>query len=50
MASWSCGANSWPRPPNDDEVCTPEQSAELVRLMSNIRRDFRSVVVFDKPL
>lgn len=33
-----------------DEVCTPEQSKELVGLQSNIRRDYRSVVVFDKPL
>jgi hypothetical protein len=27
-----------------------QQSNELVGLMSNIRRDYRSVVVFDKPL
>lgn len=32
------------------EVCTPDHSAELVGLMSNIRRDYRSVVVFDKAL
>ncbi len=32
------------------EVCTPEQSKELVGLQSDIRRDYRSVVVFDKPL
>ncbi len=38
------------RPQNEDEVCTPEQSKELVGLMSNIRRDYRSVVVFDRPL
>jgi hypothetical protein len=38
------------RPQNENEVCTPEQSNELVGLMSNIRRDYRSVVVFDKPL
>lgn len=33
-----------------DEVCTPEQSRELAGLQSNIRRDHRSVVVFDKGL
>jgi transglutaminase-like putative cysteine protease len=32
------------------DVCTPEQSRELVDLMSKIRRDLRSVVVFDRPL
>ena len=32
------------------EVCTPEQSKELVGLQSDIRRDYRSVVVFDKAL
>ena len=32
------------------EVCTPEQSKELVGLQSDIRRDYRSVVVFDRPL
>jgi hypothetical protein len=30
------------------QVCTPEQSAELVGLLSNVRRDLRSVVVFDQ--
>jgi len=30
------------------QVCGPEHSRELVDLMSNIRRDQRSVVVFDK--
>jgi len=33
-----------------EEVCTPEQSKELVGLQSDIRRDYRSVVVFDRPL
>ena len=30
------------------QVCTPAQSRELVGFLSNIRRDYRSVVVFDK--
>ena len=34
----------------DGQACTPEQSRELVGLLSNIRRDYRSVVVFDKAL
>ena len=32
----------------ESQVCRPEYSRELVELMSNIRRDQRSVVVFDK--
>ncbi len=32
----------------EGQVCTPVQSRELVELMSNIRRDQRSVVVFDR--
>ncbi len=32
----------------ESQVCGPEHSRELVELMSNIRRDQRSVVVFDK--
>ncbi|MBI3199085.1 MAG: DUF3857 and transglutaminase domain-containing protein [Rhodospirillales bacterium] len=32
----------------ESQVCRPEHSRELVELMSNIRRDQRSVVVFDK--
>jgi hypothetical protein len=38
------------RPTNENEVCSPEQSGELVQLTSDIRRDERSVVVFDRPL
>lgn len=34
----------------ESQICTPEHSRELVELMSNIRRDQRSVVVFDKSL
>lgn len=34
----------------EGQVCTPAHSRELVELMSNIRRDQRSVVVFDKTL
>lgn len=34
----------------ESQVCTPGHSRELVELMSNIRRDQRSVVVFDKSL
>jgi transglutaminase-like putative cysteine protease len=34
----------------ESQVCGPEHSLELVELMSNIRRDQRSVVVFDKSL
>ncbi|MDP1751829.1 MAG: DUF3857 domain-containing protein [Reyranella sp.] len=34
----------------ESQVCGPEHSRELVELMSNIRRDQRSVVVFDKKL
>ena len=34
----------------ESQVCRPEYSRELVELMSNIRRDQRSVVVFDKSL
>lgn len=30
------------------QVCTPEQSKELVGFLSNLRRDYRSVVVFDQ--
>lgn len=30
------------------QVCGPDQSRELIGLMSNIRRDYRAVVVFDK--
>ena len=36
------------RPPG--QVCAAEQSGELIGLMSNIRRDYRAVVVFDRPL
>lgn len=32
----------------EGHVCTPEHSRELVELLSNIRRDQRAVVVFDK--
>jgi transglutaminase-like putative cysteine protease len=32
------------------QVCTPEQSGELIGLMSRIRRDYGAVVVFDRPL
>ncbi len=32
----------------EGQVCRPEHSRELVGLLSNIRRDLRSVVVFDK--
>ena len=32
----------------EGQVCTPEQSRELVGFLSNIRRDQRSVVVFDR--
>lgn len=32
------------------QVCAAEQSRELIGLMSNIRRDYRAVVVFDRPL
>ena len=35
-------------PPSQE--CTPEQSQELVGFLSNIRRDQRSVVVFDQRL
>ena len=31
------------------QVCAAEQSRELIGLMSNIRRDYRAVVVFDRP-
>jgi transglutaminase-like putative cysteine protease len=31
----------------EGQVCQPAQSQELVRLLSNIRRDLRSVVVFE---
>jgi hypothetical protein len=30
------------------QVCTPEQSRALVGFLSNLRRDYRSVVVFDQ--
>jgi transglutaminase-like putative cysteine protease len=36
------------RPPS--QVCSPEQSQELVGFLSNVRRDQRSVVVFDQRL
>lgn len=32
------------------QVCAAEQSRELIGLMSSIRRDYRAVVVFDRPL
>jgi transglutaminase-like putative cysteine protease len=32
------------------QVCAADQSRELVGLMSNIRRDYRAVVVFDRAL
>ncbi|MGD9886073.1 MAG: DUF3857 domain-containing transglutaminase family protein [Reyranella sp.] len=32
----------------ESQVCTPEQSKELVGFLSNLRRDYRSVVVFDQ--
>ena len=32
----------------EGQVCTPEQSKELVGFLSNLRRDYRSVVVFDQ--
>jgi transglutaminase-like putative cysteine protease len=32
----------------DGQVCTPEQSRALVGFLSNLRRDYRSVVVFDQ--
>lgn len=32
------------------QACAADQSRELVGLMSNIRRDYRAVVVFDRPL
>ena len=32
----------------EGQLCRPEHSQELVGLLSNIRRDLRSVVVFDK--
>jgi len=32
------------------QVCAAELSRELIGLMSNIRRDYRAVVVFDRPL
>ena len=32
------------------QVCAADQSRELIGLMSNIRRDYRAVVVFDRPL
>jgi hypothetical protein len=32
------------------QVCTPEQSHEMAELLSRIRRDYASVVLFDRPL
>lgn len=32
----------------EGQVCTPEQSKELVGFLSNLRRDYRSIVVFDQ--
>jgi transglutaminase-like putative cysteine protease len=32
------------------QVCAADESHELIGLMSNIRRDYRAVVVFDRPL
>lgn len=32
------------------QVCTPEQSHEMAGLLSRIRRDYASVVLFDRPL
>jgi transglutaminase-like putative cysteine protease len=32
----------------ESQVCTPQQSKELVGFLSNLRRDYRSVVVFDQ--
>ena len=32
------------------QVCTPEQSREMADLLSRIRRDYASVVLFDRPL
>jgi transglutaminase-like putative cysteine protease len=32
------------------QVCAADESRELIGLMSNIRRDYRAVVVFDQPL
>jgi transglutaminase-like putative cysteine protease len=32
------------------QVCTPEQSQELEGLLSRVRRDYASVVLFDRPL
>jgi transglutaminase-like putative cysteine protease len=34
----------------EGQVCTPAQSQELVGFLSNLRRDYRSVVVFDARL
>ncbi len=32
------------------QVCTPEQSHDMAELLSRIRRDYASVVLFDRPL